>query len=88
MGRALREAFRTGLLDVPHCLHPNNAGLSRSGLDSHGRLRWTGVGNMPVPAPPGDAPPLTAAGLTAALHYVADRYDAAATAHDAAVTGA
>ncbi|WP_250293577.1 hypothetical protein [Streptomyces atroolivaceus] len=88
VGRALREAFRTGLLDVPHCLHPNNAGLSRSGLDSHGRLRWTGVGNMPVPAPPGYTPPLTAAGLTAALHYVTDRYDAAATAHDAAVTGA
>ncbi|MER6800576.1 methylaspartate mutase, partial [Amycolatopsis mediterranei] len=48
LGRALADAFRLGYLDVPYCLHPDNAGRSRSYLDQDGRLRWSQTGSMPV----------------------------------------
>ncbi|WP_329025434.1 methylaspartate mutase [Streptomyces sp. NBC_00690] len=78
LGRALRTAFARGVLDVPYCLHPDNAGRSRSFLDSAGRLRWAETGGMPVPpgtAPDGARTPLTSDGLLAALYGVATRYD-------------
>ncbi|ATZ23724.1 methylaspartate mutase [Streptomyces lavendulae] len=76
-GRALLTAFARGVLDVPYCLHPDNAGRSRSFVDADGRLRWSEVGAMPV-APYRDAPPgraLTADGLLVALGSVARRHD-------------
>ncbi|MFB0633186.1 methylaspartate mutase [Streptomyces sp. AB3(2024)] len=76
-GRALRTAFARGVLDVPYCLHPDNAGRSRSFVDADGRLRWSEVGAMPV-APYRNAPPgraLTADGLLVALGSVARRHD-------------
>jgi methylaspartate mutase epsilon subunit len=39
VGPALVRAFRRGVLDVPYCLHPDNAGRSRGRLDADGRLR-------------------------------------------------
>ncbi|MGW1278702.1 methylaspartate mutase [Streptomyces tsukubensis] len=78
LGRALRTAFARGVLDVPFCLHPDNAGRSRSFLDSAGRLRWAETGGMPIPpdtAPDGARTPLTSDGLLAALYSVATRYD-------------
>lgn len=76
-GRALLTAFARGVLDVPYCLHPDNAGRSRSFVDADGRLRWSEVGAMPV-APYRDAPSgraLTADGLLVALGSVARRHD-------------
>lgn len=78
-GRALRMAFARGLLDIPYCLHPDDAGRSRSFIDGAGRLRWSTTGAMPVP------PDLTSAGrasmtsdeLLEALHYMARRFDSA-----------
>ncbi|MEW1639484.1 methylaspartate mutase [Streptomyces sp. NPDC093801] len=76
-GRALRAAFARGVLDVPFCLHPDNAGRSRSFLDAAGRLRWSDTGAMPVVpyVPPGGRTPMTSDGLLRALYAVAGRYD-------------
>ncbi|MEU8760200.1 methylaspartate mutase [Streptomyces sp. NPDC048659] len=76
LARALPAAFARGLLDVPFCLHPDNAGGSRGFIDPSGRLGWSHTGAMPLrPDRAADASPLTSAGLLTALRYVADRYD-------------
>ncbi|WP_328313233.1 methylaspartate mutase [Streptomyces sp. NBC_00442] len=49
IGRALVLAFAKGYLDVPYCLHPDNAGRVRSLLDSEGRLQWAETGALPLP---------------------------------------
>ncbi|EST38288.1 hypothetical protein N566_08200 [Streptomycetaceae bacterium MP113-05] len=78
LSSALLTAFERGLLDVPFCLHPDNAGGSRSVITPTGRLRWSHTGGMPIRRDaPADAAPLTASGLLAALHHVADRHDRA-----------
>lgn len=48
IGQALLTAFRRGYLDVPYCVHPDNAGRARSHIDSDGRLRWAATGNLPL----------------------------------------
>ena len=77
LGSALHTAFRRGYLDVPYCLHPDNAGRSRSYLDDAGRLRWASVGRMPIAARP--APQthtrMTPDRLLHALTTVARTYD-------------
>jgi methylaspartate mutase epsilon subunit len=77
-GRALLAAFGRGYLDVPYCLHPDNAGRSRSYLDTQGRLCWARVGAMPL----GDLVPqagpdvrITSSGLLADLSYVRRVFD-------------
>lgn len=76
LARALPAAFERGLLDVPFCLHPDNAGSSRSVIGADGRLRWSDTGAMPIrPDAPADLAPLTADGLLTTLHHVAERYD-------------
>lgn len=76
LARALPAAFARGLLDVPFCLHPDNAGRSRSVIGADGRLRWSDTGAMPIrPDAPADSARLTADGLLTALHHMADRYD-------------
>ncbi|MBT2454714.1 methylaspartate mutase [Streptomyces sp. ISL-86] len=79
LGRALRTAFARGVLDVPYCLHPDNAGRSRSFVDAGGRLRWSEVGAMPVApyACRGGRAPMTSDGLLAAVHRMARQYDTA-----------
>src|SRR5262249_42466007 len=72
-------AFRLGYLDVPYCLHPDNAGRTRSHLDAAGRLQWSRIGSLPirhVVRPTGSAE-LTAAGLLASLSYVERKFDGA-----------
>lgn len=80
VGRALTKAYRLGYLDVPYCLHPDNAGRSRSYLDSAGRLQWSSIGSMPLRrlVQPTASAAFTADGLLAALSYVERKYDAAA----------
>ncbi len=78
-GQALLAAFGRGLLDVPYCLHPDNAGSSRGVLDDSGRLRWAEVGAMPLRRTArGRGPSGTASGLLADLSHVRRTFDAVA----------
>lgn len=76
-GDALVAAFAHGYLDVPYCLHPDNAGRTRSRLDPAGRLVWSDIGAMPIhhvlDGP--RSPRLTSAGLHEALSFVQRRFD-------------
>ena len=77
LGRALADAFGSGYLDVPYCLHPDNAGRTRSYIDGAGRLQWSRIGSMPIGhlVRPAGCPELTAAGLLASLSYVERNFD-------------
>ncbi|MFJ8702955.1 methylaspartate mutase [Streptomyces ardesiacus] len=77
LGDALVTAFRRGLLDIPFCLHPDNAGRSRSYLDADGRLRWAELGSLPLRHLVGTraARPVTSTELLGALAFVRHRYD-------------
>jgi methylaspartate mutase epsilon subunit len=77
LGTALATAFRLGYLDVPYCLHPDNAGRTRSYIDGAGWLRWSRTGAMPIrdTARPAGGAELTAAGLLASLSYVERKFD-------------
>jgi methylaspartate mutase epsilon subunit len=48
VARALVRALQLGYLDVPYCLHPDNAGNTRSYVDGDGWLRWSRTGRMPI----------------------------------------
>ncbi|MFJ6016552.1 methylaspartate mutase [Streptomyces sp. NPDC092952] len=48
IGRALVTAFTRGLLDVPYCLHDDNARRARGVLGGDGRLHWLRTGAMPI----------------------------------------
>ena len=77
IGRALVRAFAKGYLDIPYCLHPDNAGRSRGSLDRDGRLHWAEAGSMPIPglARGTRARPLGSAELLGALSYVQRSFD-------------
>ncbi|MGD0606078.1 MAG: methylaspartate mutase [Streptosporangiaceae bacterium] len=77
IGRALADAFRSGYLDVPYCLHPDNAGRTRSYIDGTGRLQWSGIGSLPIRkvVTPTGSGELTSDGLLASLSYVERKYD-------------
>ncbi|MCG8914807.1 methylaspartate mutase [Actinokineospora sp. PR83] len=76
VGHALVRAFAAGVLDVPFCLHADNAGRARSHLDTDGRLRWSSVGGMPIDrAGVARAPRLSSTGLLEALGRVQRHYD-------------
>jgi methylaspartate mutase epsilon subunit len=77
IGRALVGAFDRGYLDVPYCLHPDNAGRSRSYIDSGGRLRWAAIGSMPIGHVVDGARPrqLTSTDLLNSLSYVERTFD-------------
>ncbi|WP_369394290.1 methylaspartate mutase [Streptomyces sp. CG1] len=77
LGTALLTAFTRGLLDVPYCLHPDNAGLSRSYIDADGRLRWADIGKMPLHgiADVRPAQAISSADLLDSLSYVRRSYD-------------
>ncbi|MDX6765046.1 hypothetical protein SIN09_38110, partial [Streptomyces sp. F8] len=90
VGRALVRAFAAGILDVPYCLHPDNAGRARTSLAPDGRLLWSSVGSMPIAglAQDGPRPPiLGSAGLISALSHVQRSYDDRAAAPSAATAG-
>ncbi|MFE4962735.1 methylaspartate mutase [Streptomyces sp. NPDC056660] len=77
VGRALLTAFRCGYLDIPFCLHPDNAGRTRAAIDSDGRLQWTALGALPISdiTDINGAPPMQSTELMTALTYVRRRYD-------------
>ncbi|NEE11743.1 methylaspartate mutase, partial [Streptomyces sp. SID7499] len=81
VGRALAEAFRRGLLDVPYCLHADNANRSRSYIDDRGSLQWHSTGAMPIgatPVPGRDR--LRADDLLGMLSHTQESFDRAAVA--------
>lgn len=78
IGTGLREAFRDGALDVPFCLHRDNAGTARSTIDDQGRLGWARTGGMPLPGPAASVPPVTSASLLTMLGRTARLHDEAA----------
>jgi methylaspartate mutase epsilon subunit len=78
-GRALVEAFRRGILDVPYCLHADNAQRTRSYIDARGSLQWHATGAMPIralPAPGRDR--LRADDLLGMLSHTQEAFDRAA----------
>jgi len=77
LGQALLLAFKQGYLDVPYCLHPDNAGRSRSYIDGDGWLRWGEVGSLPLGhlVPNGRSRRITSSGLLEDLSYVRRKYD-------------
>ncbi|MHA6757547.1 methylaspartate mutase [Streptacidiphilus sp. PAMC 29251] len=89
IGKALVQAFAQGYLDVPYCLHPDNAARTRSVIAGDGRLEWTRTGSLPIGhlAPARGSLPLTSSGLLHALSYVRNRYDDPNRHDDAATAG-
>ncbi len=82
IGEALVRAFARGVLDVPFCLHPDNAGRASSTVRGDGRVVWVDRGRMPLPPSEVDA----VAGddarsdrLLQALSTIRHRYDSEAT---------
>jgi methylaspartate mutase epsilon subunit len=80
VGQALVVAFRRGLLDVPYCVHPDNAGRARSYIDTDGTLRWSELGALPLRgiAENHRSRPLTSTNLMEALSFVQTTFDAGA----------
>lgn len=80
IGRALVIAFKRGLLDVPYCLHPDNAGQVRSYLDADGSLRWADTGALPLPGSSRGRHhrAVSSSDFMGALSYVQRTYDARA----------
>lgn len=80
IGEALLAAFRRGLLDIPFCLHPDNAGRTRSFIDGDGRLRWSDTGALPIGrAAAPSRRSLTSTDLLASLSHVQRTYDSGGT---------
>ncbi|MFF0220410.1 methylaspartate mutase [Streptomyces vinaceus] len=77
VGACLVRAFARGILDVPYCLHPDNANRARATIDATGALGWSRAGGMPVtPAPGAAAARASAAQLTELLGFNRRRFDA------------
>lgn len=75
LGRALIRAFERGYLDIPYCLHPDNAGRTRSHIDASGRLAWSHTGSMPIGQSGDRGRRMSADGLYDALSFVQRRHD-------------
>lgn len=45
---SLYKAFKSGFLDVPFCLHPDNRRLTSCAIDNNGYLQWISTGNLPL----------------------------------------
>ncbi|MBM4796757.1 methylaspartate mutase [Streptomyces sioyaensis] len=77
VGHALLLAFKRGYLDIPYCVHPDNAGRSRSYIDGDGWLRWADTGSLPLTdlVDGRRSRPVTSSDLLEALSYVQRSYD-------------
>ncbi|GHE14162.1 methylaspartate mutase [Streptomyces alanosinicus] len=77
IGTALLAAFRRGYLDVPYCVHPDNAGRARSYIGPDGRLRWADIGRLPLRgvAEQRSTRRITSADLLKDLFHVRQQYD-------------
>ncbi|MDI3389985.1 methylaspartate mutase [Streptomyces sp. B-S-A8] len=76
VGEALIRAFERGHLDVPYCLHQDNANRSRAYVDPAGMLQWAEAGRMPLRVGRGAARrPVSAKGLLTMLGFNEQRFD-------------
>jgi methylaspartate mutase epsilon subunit len=77
VGRALVMAFARGYIDVPYCLHPDNAGRTRGYIDPSGRLLWRQIGSLPIRGCVDAASQrlMTSGELLTALSYMERKYD-------------
>jgi methylaspartate mutase epsilon subunit len=77
IGSALVAGFARGYLDVPYCLHPDNAGRTRGVIDASGRLQWDRIGSLPIreSADLATGRRMTSVELVDALSYVEQTYD-------------
>ena len=76
ISEAILRAFSLGLLDVPFCLHPDNAGKTQAIIDGKGHLQWSGTGGLPFRSEHRvHAREISSRELLIELAYVADRYD-------------
>jgi methylaspartate mutase epsilon subunit len=75
IGSGLLDAFRSGRLDVPYCVHNDNRGLAKAAIDADGRLCWAETGRLPLPRTTATRRPIRAADLLRMLGFMADRYD-------------
>ncbi|WP_225447789.1 FAD/NAD(P)-binding protein [Streptacidiphilus sp. P02-A3a] len=83
LGLALRKAFADGVLDVPFCLHRDNAGAAQGAIGDDGRLVWAKTGAMPLTASHTGTGTSTGTGTTAVtsarllgmLRYTAESHD-------------
>ena len=78
IGRAMQLAFKKGYLDVPYCLHADNAGRSRSYIDHSGALHWQSAGSMALQANTDTMPlgKIKPSAFLQMLSYVEHSYDA------------
>ncbi|MGW4381396.1 FAD/NAD(P)-binding protein [Kitasatospora sp. NPDC004531] len=84
IGRALQRAFATGVLDVPFCLHRDNAGLTRGRIADNGRLEWADTGRLPLPGGRRTGRPVRSHQLIDMLWHTATGWDRAALERAAA----
>lgn len=81
LGEALATAFERGYLDVPFCLHPDNANVARTYVDGAGALQWGSLGGIPLPRSlvpaPADPYRVDAMDLLRMLAYNQQRFDRA-----------
>ena len=78
LGTALAQAFARGLLDIPYCLHPDNAGYTATLIDDRGALRWASLGRLPLArshAAGYGEQSVRSDQLLQMLHYMVNRYD-------------
>jgi methylaspartate mutase epsilon subunit len=63
-------------LDVPFCLHRDNANQTKAYIDTSGRLAWADTARLPLPKPHRKFPgQLDARGLLHMLGHNERRYD-------------
>ena len=75
LGDGLRKAFADGVLDVPFCLHRDNAGATQGAISDDGRLVWAKTGAMPLTVPRSTTTAVTSARLLGMLRYTAESHD-------------
>ena len=76
VGEALVRAFGRGHLDVPYCLHQDNANRSRAYVDAAGMLQWAEPGRMPLRVErAASRRPVSAKGLLTMLGFNERRFD-------------
>ncbi|MBB6118427.1 methylaspartate mutase [Nocardiopsis algeriensis] len=78
IGTGLLRAFSRGHLDIPYCLHPDNAGRVRSRIGDDGHLRWADTGSLPLPPVAHRSGAVTSADLISTLSYMERRHDSGA----------
>ncbi|MEU6743411.1 methylaspartate mutase [Streptosporangium sandarakinum] len=72
---AILRAFKSGILDIPFCLHPDNANRARTEISHDGLLRWAHAGRIPVASAHPRGRRIGAAELQDMLDFMRRRYD-------------